>query len=146
MSDLRYETVFDPPREVLEPVNRGLHEYNLLQLGPQVINRYAGVVIIVKDEQGHVAGGIIGEMFWDWLHIDTLWVAPERRGSDIGTRLPTMAEDPARAKGFYHAHLETTDFQALAFSRKNGYEVFGTLEGKPAGHTWYYLKKDLAEP
>jgi hypothetical protein len=39
-------------------------------------------------------------------------------------------------------HLETTSFQALDFYLKNGYEVFGQLEGKPAGHTWYYLKKE----
>lgn len=42
-----------------------------------------------------------------------------------------------------NAHLETAEFQALAFYLKHGYEVFGRLPGKPAGHTWYYLKKDL---
>jgi hypothetical protein len=40
--------------------------------------------------------------------------------------------------------MGTTGFRALEFYPKNGYEVFGRLPGKPAGHTWSFMKKDLS--
>jgi hypothetical protein len=52
-------------------------------------------------------------------------------------------EAEAIAKGFHGSHLETTDFQAVDFYLQNDYEVFGELEGKPKGYTWYYMKKIL---
>jgi hypothetical protein len=47
------------------------------------------------------------------------------------------------SKGFLGSHTETADFQALDFYLKSGYEVFGKLEGKPKGTTWYFIKKVL---
>ncbi len=143
MSDLKFETTFDPPSEVTDPISHGLYEYNTSKLGEAMVANYVKAAISVKDETGAVIGGALVEMYWEWMHIEILWVAPEQRGKDIGTRVLALAEDAARSRGFYHSQLETTSFQALDFYRKNGYEVFGTLEGKPAGHTWYYLKKDL---
>jgi hypothetical protein len=40
--------------------------------------------------------------------------------------------------GFHGCHLEATSIQALDFYLEHGYEVFGALEGKPAGSTWYF--------
>lgn len=141
--ELTYETSLDPSSEVLEPIERGLHEYNLSVLGPEVIYNYAKIAITARDEQHNVAGGIIGEFVWGWLHIQTLWVSPEQRGKDIGTRLLGEIEQAARQRGVQQATLETTSFQARDFYLKNGFEVVGAVEGKPKGHTWYYLKKEF---
>lgn len=143
MAELAFETTLNPAPDVFEPINHGLYEHNLSKLGPDVTHNYSRVVISVKGVNGKVVGGLIGEMFWDWLHIETLWVAQDYRGQDIGTQLVLMAEAAAREKGFHHSQLETTSFQALDFYLKNGYQVFASLEDKPPGHTWYYLKKDI---
>jgi GNAT superfamily N-acetyltransferase len=143
MAKLRYETTFNPLPDVFEPINHGLYEYNLSKLGPEITHNYMRVVVSAKGDQGEVVGGLIGEMFWDWLHIETLWVDPNLRGKDVGTQLLHQAEDVAREKGFHHSQLETTSFQARGFYEKNGYQVFAALEGKPPGHTWYYMRKDL---
>ena len=143
MPDIAYETLFNPTQEALAPVRRGLHTFNQAHVGEGVIQDYHKVAIFAKDENGAVIGGVHGEMFWDWLHVDTLWVDEAHRGKGIGSRLMRQIEDVATAKGFHGSHLETTDFQALDFYRRNGYQVFGQIEGKPAGSTWYYLKKDL---
>jgi GNAT superfamily N-acetyltransferase len=90
-----------------------------------------------------VIGGIHGEIFYDWLHIDTFWVDETHRGQGIGTRLLAQIEETALGKGCHGSHLETIDFQALGFYLKNRYAVFGQLEDKPKGSTWYYLKKKL---
>ena len=144
MPNVDYATVFNPQDEDLEPIRRGLHEYNVSKLGTDVIDNYTRLAIVARDAENRVVGGIYGELFWDWLYIQTLWVDEEHRGQGIGTRLLAMAEDAAVSKGFHKSHLETTNFQGLAFYLKNGYQVFGALEGKPAGSTWYYIKKELS--
>ncbi len=140
---LRYDVTFDPPAEAVKAIERGLHAHNLAHLGEDVIEDYHQLVVVVRDAEGDVVAGVHGELCWDWLYIKTMWVAEAYRGRGVGTRLLTAMEEAALSKGFAHAHLETTDFQARAFYVKNGYRVFGRLPGKPAGHTWYFMRKDL---
>jgi GNAT superfamily N-acetyltransferase len=141
---MRFDVVFSPPVETVRAVERGLHAFNLAHLGEDVIYDYDEVVVLGRGAGDQVVGGVYGELGWDWLYVKTMWVAQEYRHRGIGTRLLEEIEKAALSKGFEHAHLETSDFQALEFYLKNGYEVFGQLEGKPAGHTLYYLKKDLS--
>jgi ribosomal protein S18 acetylase RimI-like enzyme len=139
MTNLDFETVFDPSREVLESLWHGLDGFNRSVLGGY---DYARLAVVVRNEDGDVIGGLCGDLLWDWLHVQCLWVDEGLRDRGVGTKLVRMAEDAAVSKGIDNIHLETTSFQALDFYLKNGYEVFGQLEGKPAGHTWYYLKKE----
>ena len=39
--------------------------------------------------------------------------------------------------------LDTFEFQALGFYQKQGYEIFGTLEGYCKKYERYYLRKKL---
>jgi hypothetical protein len=52
-------------------------------------------------------------------------------------------ENDAIKLGANIAHLDTFDFQAKDFYIKQGYEIFGILEGCPIGHKRYYLFKHL---
>ena len=45
------------------------------------------------------------------------------------------AETYAVEHGCFAATLDTHSYQALGFYQKRGYEVFGTLEDCPPGHT-----------
>jgi len=141
---MKFDVVFSPPVETVRAVERGLHTFNLAHLGEDVIYDYDEVVVLGRGAGDQVLGGVYGELGWDWLYVKTMWVAQEHRHQGVGTRLLEEIEKAALSKGFEHAHLETTDFQALEFYLQNGYEVFGKLEGKPADHTLYYLKKDLS--
>jgi GNAT superfamily N-acetyltransferase len=146
MPRVHYEKVFDPSKEQMAPIDRGFHEFNLAHLGEKIIYNYYKVMIVARDEDGSVIGGIHGEMYWDWLHIDTLWVDDKYRERGIGTGLLEQIEAAAISKGFLGSHLETTNFQAIDFYLKKGYEIFGKLEGKPAGSTWYFIQKKLVHP
>jgi ribosomal protein S18 acetylase RimI-like enzyme len=143
MDNIDFKTILDPATEVERPIHRGLHNYNLAHLGEDTLHNYARLAIVAHNEAGDVIGGIVADLIWEWLYIDVLWVDDAYRGQGIGSRLLAMAEEIAVSKGFCNAHLETTDFQAFEFYKKRGYEVFGTLEGKPSGHTWFYIKKAL---
>ncbi len=98
-------------------------------------------VLRAPDEE--IVGGVIGATYWDWLHIDLMWVKEELRGRGYGHRLLTLAEERARQRGARRAYLDTFSFQAPDFYRRHGYRVFGELPDFPAGHRRYFLTKEL---
>jgi len=139
VAEPKLETILDPPDEVTRAIRDGLGAYNARILGDQ---DWCRVAIVVRSDEGQVLGGLLGSVSWDWLHVSHLWLDESVRGRDIGSELLRRAEALAVARGVTHAYLETTSFQALEFYLKNGYKVFGRLEGRPRGHTYYYLKKE----
>lgn len=141
--NITIETIDKPPREVEEVIQRGLHEHNLAVLGPEIIYHYHHIAIAARDSEGAIVGGIVGDMVWDFLHVDVLWVAESQRGQDIGSQLIEEAERLALERGFPRLSLETTSFQALGFYQKHGFTIAGAVPNKPKGHTWYFLEKDL---
>ncbi|MFR9795955.1 GNAT family N-acetyltransferase [Streptomyces sp. MS06] len=96
------------------------------------------------DESGGLAAGLVGHTWATWLHVTYLWVDAPHRGAGLGSRLLARAERLAREdRGCAAARLETWDFQAPGFYRKQGYEVVGTVPGYPPGVTEYTLTKRL---
>jgi ribosomal protein S18 acetylase RimI-like enzyme len=86
-------------------------------------------------------GGLFGTISWGWLHVDVVWIAETHRHRGIGTALMDHAEATASAMGIHQAYLETTDFQAVGFYKKRGYQIFAQLDNQPPGHICYYMKK-----
>ncbi|OIK01617.1 N-acetyltransferase [Streptomyces colonosanans] len=96
------------------------------------------------DAAGELAGGLVGHTWTAWLHVAYLWVDDRHRGAGLGTRLLARAEHVARTeRGCAAARLETWDFQAPEFYRKQGYEVVCTIPDYPPGVTEYTLTKHL---
>ncbi len=128
-----------PPHDhEFEALRSGLNGFNEAVTGPLHRERIAS---FIKDEEGVVLGGILGEIKWGWLHIDGLWVDESLRRDGWGTRLLGTMEQYARSQGIPNYHLETTSFQALPFYQKQGYEVFGQLPDMPPGHVSDFLRK-----
>ena len=107
------------------------------------ITDYSSVLIGFRDEQDNLTAGVYGQIAWNWLYIDLLWVRADMRGRKLGTRLMNEVEEYARSKGIFRFRLSTSDFQAPEFYKKLDYEVFGELTDLPPGHTTYFMfKKD----
>lgn len=102
---------------------------------------YRLLALALRTPEGDLVGGLHGATMWEWLVIDGLWVAPERRRRGLGRRLLAAAEAAAVARGCRGVWLGTFDFQARAFYERHGYTVFGQLPGFPPGHTHYHLCK-----
>ncbi|MCT7352304.1 GNAT family N-acetyltransferase [Streptomyces sp. 15-116A] len=97
-----------------------------------------------SDPSGNLAGGLVGHTWTTWLHVTYLWVDAPHRGKGLGTRLLTTAEHLASTERACTAsRLETWDFQAPAFYRKQGYEVVCEIPDYPPGITEYTLTKRL---
>ena len=120
---------------------RRVRSFNFQRVGEY---RFAPLAAVAHDAAGELIGGAGGSIGLGWLHVDVMWIAESYRGRDLGSQLLRRLEEMASERGARRAHVETTSFQALDFYRKHGYAVFGQLEDFPEGHTYFYLKKDLA--
>jgi ribosomal protein S18 acetylase RimI-like enzyme len=105
--------------------------------------REAPLHVWALDPTGDLAGGLVGHTWTTWLHITYLWVDARHRGTGLGSRLLAEAERIATTRGCAASRLETWDFQAPDFYRKQGYEVVGVIPDYPPGITEYTLTKRL---
>jgi GNAT superfamily N-acetyltransferase len=139
---MTYTFALDPnpsPADV-EAIHAGLSAFNQ----QFVSGEGAGpVTIFLRDEQGELAGGLLGFAWWGWLHIEILWLAEAARRQDFGSRMLALAEHEAAQRGCHHAFVDTMSWQALPFYQKRGYSVWGQLDDFPAGQTRYFLKKAI---
>jgi ribosomal protein S18 acetylase RimI-like enzyme len=90
-----------------------------------------------------IVGGLIGETYWGWLFIDSLWISEKLRRKNFGKALIEKAESEARKRGVRNAFVNSFSFQAPGFYRKLGYREFGKLTDFPKGHTRHWLQKAL---
>lgn len=123
-----------------ETIGTNLSAYNKQQAGG---GQAQNLCFVIKSPDGKTVGGVIGDMHWDWLHVDLLWITDELRGHGYGHRLLTLIEEEARRRGAKNAYLDTFSFQAPDFYKQHGYRVFGELPDFPAGHTRYFFVKQL---
>lgn len=125
-------------------VNQKLYEYNSMHFPEDLNGRYEEINLFLKDEDGMVRGGILGEICWNWLEIHTLMIDEDLRHSGHGSQLLIEAEKLAAEKKCDFVKVDTLSFQALDFYEKHGYQVYGTLDHVGRDFKHYYLKKDLS--
>ncbi len=121
-------------------IGPAINDYNQQQAGEE---NGQSLCFVVRTPDEEIVGGVIGSTYWNWLHIDLMWVKEELRGQGYGYRLLTLAEDEARKRGAKQAYLDTFSFQAPDFYKKYGYQVFGELQDFPTGQQRFFLKKQL---
>ncbi len=107
---LEIEDAPDPEDERF--VHERLSEYNRAHVGSENHQR---LVIFLRDADGSIVAGLLGDTYWGWLSVGILWVHERLRGRGYGQRLLKAAEEEALRRGCHHAHLDTMDFQALPF-------------------------------
>ena len=140
MPNYSIELEAPPNVDDVHAIYDGLSSYNR-QFAPQ--DNYAPLVLVLRDPAGKVVGGLAGDTYWSWLHVDALWLDEPARGLDFGTHMLQMAELEALQRGCRHAHLDTMSFQARPFYEKMGYTVFGVLDDLPQGQQRIFMQKDL---
>lgn len=121
-------------------IGRGLSTYNVQKAGD---NKFQRLCFALQSPDGEIAGGALGEVYWEWFHLDLLWVKEELRGQGHGHRLLEKIENEARERGAKNVYLDTFSFQAPDFYKQHGYQVFGELPDFPPGHQRYFFSKQL---
>jgi GNAT superfamily N-acetyltransferase len=128
----------DPRPEDVAALSDRLYGFNSSVTG---VNDGRWLAIFVRDKAGEIEAGLHG---WTWGRtgfIQTLWVRDDLRHQGLGARLLATAEQEARRRGCVEVQLDTHDYQAPDFYRRNGYEVIGELPGWPANTRRIFYRK-----
>ena len=96
-------------------VRNKMFEYNMKHFPDDLKGRYQEVHLFLKDTHARVCGGVLGEICWNWLEIQYLFIEPEYRGSGYGRKLMQAIERIARDKQCDFIKTDTLSFQALDF-------------------------------
>ncbi len=122
-------------------VRDSLDLYNVATTGHAA---FYPVTFFLRDARDEILGGLLGQIWGQWLEVKTLFVAEPARRAGHASRLLAAAEAYGRERGCIGATLSTYSFQARGFYEKQGYTVFGTLEDEPPGHAHHFLSKRFA--
>jgi len=124
----------------VDEVRDGLRQHNT----PYLSDIYhTDVACYFYDEAGNKIGGLIGEIWGQWLLVKFLWVDTQNLGQGIGSQLLVEAEEFTLNKGCKFSFLDTFSFQAKPFYEKQGYIVKMTLHDFPVESRRYYMTKKL---
>lgn len=137
-----YQVVYveKPEEAAWGVIGRGVHTYNVAQTGDTNFQR---ICFALQGPDEEIVGGVLGEVYWDWLYVDLLWVREGLRRRGYGRQLMAQLEESARQHGALQAYLDTFSFQAPGFYEALGYHVFGELAEFPAGHQRFFMTKAL---
>lgn len=139
--DLNIIYIEKPEEGAWGVIGRGVGAYNKVQAGD---NQFQRLCYVLQDKNDEILGGVLCEVYWEWLYIDLLWVKEELRGNGYGRQLMETVEKKAKESGAKNAYLDTFSFQAPEFYEKLGYQVFGELKDFPPGQDRFYMRKDLS--
>ena len=95
----------------------------------------------IKDNDDIIAGILSISSCWKTFYILGLWVDENHRNKGYATTLIKAVEKEARDFGCEVAILETFNPEMRRVCEKLDYEVYGTLENCPEGHTRYFMSK-----
>jgi GNAT superfamily N-acetyltransferase len=132
-----------PPQEWIKVVTEGLHRHNTA--ATRIVEHYP-VAFVISEDDNRVRGGLLGNLWGQWLHVWQLWVDRSLRGRGLGRELMAAAEEYARSKGCVGALLQTGSFEARPLYEKLGYRVWATLNDHPIkGHDRFHMSKRYTE-
>jgi GNAT superfamily N-acetyltransferase len=130
-----------PEPEAAKIIGDGLNAFNDAIVG--YADREPLHVIVRDSDRGEIVGGISGRTSLGLLFIDLVYLPETLRGTGVGSRMMTMAEDEARRRGCRAGILYTINFQAPGFYQRLGWRVFGEIPCDPPGTSRVFLMKDF---
>jgi GNAT superfamily N-acetyltransferase len=129
-----------PGEEIRRFIADNISNLNFARTG---ISEWHPLGFFLRSARGEYCAGLTGYIWGGWMHVDVLWVTERMRGQGHGARLLDAAEEFAIEHGAIGATLETHSFQAPGFYQRRGYQVFGSIEDYPPGHSKLFLRKPL---
>ena len=57
-------------------------------------NSFEPISVFIRDD-GEIIAGLTSKIYWDWLHIEYIWVSENHRHKSLGTKLVVSAEKAA---------------------------------------------------
>jgi GNAT superfamily N-acetyltransferase len=146
---MNYQLLGTPSEELENKVLAGLRAFNRSQ-SPLFYTKLEAkdsakpLNLFAFDDDGALAGGLLGTSQLSWLKTEILFVEEAHRKYGVGRELMQRAENEARSRGCTQAYVDTMQWQARGFYEKLGYRVAGELpDWDSHGHAKYFLIKKL---
>ena len=145
---VRYETASAIEDDNRAELYRWLRAHNRSTNGPYVSAIETGacksLMVLSRDNDGTLVGGLLAETVFGWLRIQIMAVAPAKRRTGIGSRLLALAEHEARRRRCRTAYVDTMTYQGPEFYLKAGYAEVGRLRDWDShGNDKVFLTKHL---
>lgn len=138
---MEYTLDTDPSDSDINEVRAGLIKHNtpfLEGIPKSQVGYYAM-------EEGVKVGGVIADLWGNWLLIKFLWVDDSMRGKQVGSQLLQRLEEYAQSQGCTSSLVDTLSFQAKPFYEKHDYQCQMVLENYPQDSSLAFLTKSLTE-
>ncbi|TGK48187.1 GNAT family N-acetyltransferase [Leptospira bouyouniensis] len=136
------ERITNPQESLQEDLWNRLHDFSVSKLGDKNLESKEFFAILVKEGETLIAASLC-YLFFKGLNLQLLWVAEEKRGQDLGTKLLKQIELDAIKLGATLVFGYSFGFQAPKFYTKLGYEEVGKIPDYPKGQNCYFLCKKL---
>lgn len=130
----------NPDSKDVNTLKQGIIDYANSKKGHKPMEPFA---FFIRDEQGNVIAGCNGNIGYDWVYVDQLWVSEFLRGKGYGTALMKAAEELGKKKGCVSAAVNTMDWEAPEFYKKLGYRIEFERHGLAKNSVFYYLRKEF---
>jgi ribosomal protein S18 acetylase RimI-like enzyme len=86
-------------------------------------------------------GSIVGKSFFNWLHIDLMWVEDSYRSQGVGRMLMDEAYRQAKEMGLSGIEVWTQSWQAPGFYKKMGYEELAVIDDFTPGRKRHVFRR-----
>ncbi len=138
---MKIDITTEPKQSDIDEIRLGLRKHNTPFLKDIYHTEFA---CYSHDDHGKKLGGLVGEIWGQWLLVKFLWVDSEHSSKGLGRQLLNEAEEFARSKGCLSSFLDTFSFQAKPFYEKCGYVEQMTLNDFPVIKSMrHYMVKPL---
>ncbi|MEZ9386755.1 GNAT family N-acetyltransferase [Vibrio lentus] len=138
---MEYKLEIEPSDKDINEVRDGLIRHNTPFL--EGIPKSKVAYYAIKGD--NKVGGIIADLWGNWLLIKFLWVDDSMRGKQVGSELLQLVEKYAHSQGCTSSLVDTLSFQAKPFYEKHGYQCQMVLENYPLDSSLAFLTKSLIE-
>ena len=138
-NSMEYKLDIEPSDKDINEVRDGLIRHNTPFL--EGIPKSKVAYYAIKGD--NKVGGIIADLWGNWLLIKFLWVDDSMRGKQVGSELLQLVEKYAQSQGCTSSLVDTLSFQAKPFYEKHGYQCQMVLENYPLDSSLAFLTKSL---
>lgn len=127
--------------EELAHMKRGFDEHGLEHgVQPDLQKRFT----VVAMNKGSFIGCASGLTNYNWFYITDMYLDKNQRGRGLGAKLIERLERLVAQEGISKIYTWTTEYEAPAFYKKQGYTVFAEFENYyPNGYSRIGFKKTL---
>jgi len=130
MADISLQIRLPTPSEH-EYIARSLFEHTAKASGLDVATQDFAIFAYDGDKQ---IGAIIGKIYFNWLHLDLVWVEEDCRLQKIGRKLIESAVYQSKSNNLSGIEVWTQSWQAPDFYRRLNFEEFAVIDDFTPGN------------